>query len=417
MNHASAQQAPCFSGATVAQLHAIVLQMAAPPPLAANGPGESPKSRCDLDSQARESESAWPAAEGPITDVARPVSSDGLPPHTPAGRQLLSLAAQDPHFAAWCRSHQCPIDDNSTTAGIASAEPIAIEACDQFARALPQLLIRHSAWLPSPVELEPSQPSPAKLLMDTAHLVVRLQTVQERFTAELQTRKQAAIYNFAYGLSHELNNPLANIATRAGVLLQDESAAERRTMLSTIIDNAMRGCEMLGDLMQVARPPVLAPQPVRLASLLEELQLKIAPLASSRNIDVHWQTTLPTDQVLETDPSALKEVLWCLVRNAIEALGERGTISINATLAVESPFNATPMICLEVLDDGPGLSPHALANCFDPYFSGREAGRGLGLGLSKSQRIIEQFGGTLTLANGPARGCRVTIWLPVSPST
>ena len=83
---------------------------------------------------------------------------------------------------------------------------------------------------------------------------LRLRTLEQRFNDELDARKREAIYHFAYGLSHELNNPLASIATRAGVLAQHEQAVDRRQLLETIIDNAMRGSEMLGDLMLIARP-------------------------------------------------------------------------------------------------------------------------------------------------------------------
>src|SRR5215470_19686591 len=89
------------------------------------------------------------------------------------------------------------------------------------------------------------------------------------FVAAVETAKLQALYNFAYGLSHEINNPLANISTRAQTLLVDERDPERRRKLATIVQQAFRAHEMIADLMLFARPPALRKEPTDLVQLAD----------------------------------------------------------------------------------------------------------------------------------------------------
>ncbi len=275
---------------------------------------------------------------------------------------------------------------------------------------LSQQLLRHPGWLDT---TEPTQQ-----LWQIANMAVRLRTLEHQFTVELERQKREAIYHFAYGLSHELNNPLANIATRAGVLLQHESAADRRQMLETIVDNAMRGSEMLGDLMLIARPPAMQFTAVDHRQWFSAFLERARRWSSTRGVTIQTSEGLPQASHAEFkgvtprfDPIALNEALWCLARNAIEVTPEGGAIEIRTELAENSSS-----IAWSILDEGPGLSAIALRHCFDPYFSGREAGRGLGLGLSKAQMIAVAHGGTLTVTNRLSGGCEARLTLPYSPN-
>src|SRR5881398_3841488 len=89
------------------------------------------------------------------------------------------------------------------------------------------------------------------------------------FLRAVEAAKLQALYNFAYGLSHEINNPLANIATRAQTLLADEKDPERRRKLATIVQQAFRAHEMIADLMLFARPPALRLEEIDLARLAD----------------------------------------------------------------------------------------------------------------------------------------------------
>jgi signal transduction histidine kinase len=246
----------------------------------------------------------------------------------------------------------------------------------------------------------------AQRLLDTASLAVRLQALESNFARELAAQKQQAIYNFAYGLSHELNNPLANIATRAGVLAHGEPNKQRAAMLSAIVDNAMRGSEMLGDLMLVARPPTLNLASSSVEEFIDSIVHRASPWAESRGVTIAAEHGFAGNA--HFDSTAMGEALWALVRNGIEAMFEGGLLTI-----ASSVLHRPGRVCvIEVLDEGAGLTAAGLANCFDPYYSGREAGRGLGLGLSKAQRIVDLHSGRVTLSNRAVAGCMARIEFP-----
>lgn len=266
-------------------------------------------------------------------------------------------------------------------------------------RNLPGLLLQDESWRIG-VGL-----STVERLLSLASLTLRLRLLEGRFTDCLETQKRQAIYNFAYGLSHELNNPLANIATRAGVLAQDEADLWRRDLLEAIVDSAMRGCEMLGDLMLVARPPSLQFSVIAVTDLLETLAAQARPWADrySANLKTHFPR-LADPLRISGDKNALTEALWSLLRNSLEAIDAQGEVVISCRIEEQE-------VCIEISDTGKGLSERELANCFDPYFSGREAGRGLGLGLSKAERIIRLHDGIIRISNRPNGGCSAIVSL------
>ncbi len=232
---------------------------------------------------------------------------------------------------------------------------------------------------------------------------------------------QQMVYNFAYGLSHELNNPLANISTRAGVLLSRCTSQEDRELLSAIVDSAMRGCEMLGDLMLIARPPALALSTVSTAEFLEQLDTRVSLFAQSRGIFVKTSVSENCPESLRWDNNAITEALWCLCRNSIECMSDGGEISISirgdarAELQIapnDGQEETPPKVLIEVSDNGPGLSDEAAERCFDIYYSGRESGRGLGIGLSKAERIVAAHGGKISIGNRTSGGVSVIVLLP-----
>ncbi len=98
-----------------------------------------------------------------------------------------------------------------------------------------------------------------------------------------------------------------------------------------------------------------------------------------------------------------------LLHNALEAVGSSGTVIVRV-----HGHDGTP--CIEVADSGPGLSKEAQRHAFDLYYSGREAGRGLGLGLCRAYRIAHLHGAELALRSGPA-GCVATLTFAASRET
>jgi signal transduction histidine kinase len=253
------------------------------------------------------------------------------------------------------------------------------------------------------------------------------------FAAAVQSAKLQALYHFAYGLSHEINNPLANIATRAQTLLVDEKDPERRRKLATIVQQAFRAHEMIADLMLFARPPTLRLEPVDLAKLAGTVVSEMQDQA--REQQTQLVRTGDVDPLTATvDPTQIAVALKALIQNSLEAVKRGGTVTVSAehgtrnaeqaqippphfhrsTVASRSELRA-PSLLLTVIDTGPGIPSEIRPHIFDPFFSGREAGRGLGLGLSKAWRIVELHGGTIKVEGEPGRGATFIIVLPDNP--
>lgn len=235
----------------------------------------------------------------------------------------------------------------------------------------------------------------------------RLDELETQFAQALERAKLASLKELAYGASHEINNPLANISTRAQALLVDEKHPERRKKLATIVAQAFRAHEMISDLMLFAKPPPLSVEKCELNPLLTQLVEEALPQAREQHTDLSFEVD-PPDLTLCADPTHLAVAIKALIRNALEALGEGGQVTLAAT-SEESD------VVISVIDNGPGISPHVREHLFDPFYSGREAGRGLGFGLSKCWRIAELHGGRIEVESELGEGAAFRLILPASP--
>ena len=251
----------------------------------------------------------------------------------------------------------------------------------------------------------------------------------------LESLKLSALKELAYGASHEINNPLANIAARAQTLLRDEAAPERRYALEAIHRQAMRAHEMISDLMLFARPPALVTEMVDLRSIVEGVLEELAEPFQHRAVRFLWKRPDESMQCQGAfdcmgDPGQLAVAIMAVCTNSLEAIGTGGEVAVSLGHQISDRLPAgqhptaaaetaapTEWLVLEIADDGPGISETVRPHLFDPFFSGREAGRGLGFGLSKCWRIITQHGGSVDASNrsetSPATpGAIVTICLP-----
>ncbi len=109
--------------------------------------------------------------------------------------------------------------------------------------------------------------------------------------------------------------------------------------------------------------------------------------------------------VVEADPVQLNVALRAICQNAMESLGNGGHIEIGVEQAGSE-------VRIRISDDGPGIRPEERRHIFDPFYSARQAGRGLGLGLSKAWRIITNHGGRIEVSSQPGHGTSFLISLP-----
>jgi signal transduction histidine kinase len=228
----------------------------------------------------------------------------------------------------------------------------------------------------------------------------------------LEQSKLDAMKELAYGASHEINNPLANISARAQALMRDEADPERRRALEAIHQQALRAHEMIADLMLFARPPRLTPMPVDVAKLVGEVVDELAPECRRRNVELRAETagSLPA---ISADEAQLAVAVRALAANAIEAVGRDGWVRVKVERSRGAANRKGTFLRIEVSDNGPGIPAAVRPHIFEPFYSGREAGRGLGFGLSKCWRNVTEHGGRMSVASPAEGGAALAIEIPL----
>ncbi|MES2183712.1 MAG: ATP-binding protein [Pseudomonadota bacterium] len=247
-----------------------------------------------------------------------------------------------------------------------------------------------------------------------------LQRTARRRAEELLRLGQVARLNtlgeLAAGMAHELNQPLTALLANtqaAGRLLDDDPpdldtartamgrAAEQARRAAAVVARLRRAIERPGD--AGARQPVLLQDAVRNALYLLE------PECARRAVRVDFAAdAVPPVRVL-ADPVALEQVLHNLLLNALQALDTVPAAERSITIV---PGTEGRMGTLAVRDSGPGISPELLPRLFEPFFSTRDGG--LGLGLSLSETLAAHMGGSLAAANALPRGASFTLALPLA---
>ena len=234
-----------------------------------------------------------------------------------------------------------------------------------------------------------------------ARQTLRLQMLEDAYSTSLEEQKNQAMKELAYGLSHEINNPLANISTRAQTLLRDETSPDRIRFLNAIVSQAMRSFELIADMMYFANPPKPNRARVDVASLTRTIVGEFREQWTKLGITTNLQLADSVDG--EIDCEQVADAIRSLLRNSTEAITSHGRIDILLRIRGE-------LIELRIADNGRGLSQRERRHAFDPYFCGREAGRGLGLGLCKVKRVANLHLGDVSLRSGPA-GTIAVLWI------
>ena len=208
------------------------------------------------------------------------------------------------------------------------------------------------------------------------------------FGQRLLEEKLLAVKQLAYGASHEINNPLANIATRAQTLLGVETNICRRQKLAVIYEQAMRAHEMISDLMLFGHPGKPKFAVICLQDLVRLVVKEFGGAFKERKIRSHV-VRYPGLTRIEADFTLIAEAIKALLKNAMESVGGESVQrpSIQVRLWPESEN----VVVIGISDNGPGVSEVAKEHLFDPFYSGREAGRGLGFGLSKAWTIVNRL--------------------------
>ncbi|XZE45313.1 sensor histidine kinase [Pirellulaceae bacterium SH467] len=350
------------------------------------------------------------ASPPPLTDAQNASEGSGAtaspPPLVP--RLALSLSSQFPAIAS-------PPPPPSAAA-TSQVLPLASSSLATPATQLSALIYHLSAprggdqLLGRPAREEDQ--AGLSMLLDAAHVALQAIVDRVRFDQAVAKRTQQAIYDFAYGLTHEINNPLANIAARAQQLLTQARDAADQKSLATIVDQSMRAHEMLAEMMRAVKPKAWNPRVVPLSECLEPLVTRFASLFQARQIT--WEVAgidLPIH--VQTEPAELQEAIASLLQNALDACSPGDTVTL-LVRASEPANRHVPHSSVEIAvqDTGMGMSAAGLEQAFSLYYSGREHGRGLGISLANVERVITASGGQIQIRSQPQAGTQILVTLP-----
>jgi len=204
------------------------------------------------------------------------------------------------------------------------------------------------------------------------------------------------------GVAHEVRNPLGGIELFAGLLKREvapDSKAEER--VDRILQEVHNLEGIIKDFLEYARP---TEEPNRREFLVEEIAVEVGQVLDAAISRAGVRLEMNCDDVrLTADPGQIRQVLINLVQNAVQALEQGGRVAVHAE-------RTDGRVRIRVEDDGPGIADDIRSRVFEPFFSTKQ--QGSGLGLSIAQKLVERNGGTLTIEAGPSGGTVVTLnWL------
>jgi two-component system sensor histidine kinase HydH len=222
-------------------------------------------------------------------------------------------------------------------------------------------------------------------------------------------QQYAELAELAGGFIHEIKNHLSTLGLNLQLLAEDfqdpQSQRERRALdrVQRVQKECQRLVDVSNDFLRFARVKDLKRQPTRLLDLVEEMVDFFSPTARQASIEL--KCYLPADlPALDLDRDLFKQALLNLLLNAQQAMTGGGELTIQA-------MSQPGVVCLMLIDTGPGMPPEVLAEVFRPFFSTKPGG--CGLGLPTARKIIEAHGGRVEVQSEVGHGTKFTLYLPV----
>jgi two-component system NtrC family sensor kinase len=231
----------------------------------------------------------------------------------------------------------------------------------------------------------------------------------------LHASKLAAVGELASGIAHEINNPLAIINEEAG-LIQDlisskfgaqVSLEDLAPHLESIQEAVFRCRDITGKLLDFVRKSPIRVEAYNLHKVIDEVVHSFygRELAVSNTKII--RSYCREEVLVLADKTQLGQVFLNLLNNAINAIQDRGKITVTTTLEQDD------RVRIDVEDTGRGMTPEQLQKIFTPFYTTKPGGKGTGLGLSISYAIIKSLAGEISVSSSAGRGTTFTIFLPL----
>jgi signal transduction histidine kinase len=221
--------------------------------------------------------------------------------------------------------------------------------------------------------------------------------------------KFAFVGELAAGVAHEVRTPLGVLRSSTQLLersleAKDDEARELLHLLRAEVDRIER---VVSELLELGRPRELTREPTALGPVVFRAADFVAARAQEKGVVVHRQVSQADPEVL-CDPDLVYQVALNLLVNAVQVLSPGGSVQIGL-LPAHDGYGG-----FAVGDDGPGMSEEVRARIFEPFFTRRDGGAGLG--LTFVQRVVQEHRGHISVQSEPGRGARFTIELPLAES-
>lgn len=226
--------------------------------------------------------------------------------------------------------------------------------------------------------------------------------------AQIKRAEQlAGIGRLAAGIAHEIRNPLASISGSVQLLAQETLDPDTSKRLMNIVLRETDHLNMwITDFLEFARPRRVEMLTVRLGKTLEELIEVFRHDPTASEIDTRFELG-DTAATIEGDAARLRQVFWNLLKNASQAMPDGGKISVRVERALRG---GVPYVLVTVTDTGSGIPPGELDRIFEPFYTTKE--RGTGLGLATSFRIVADHHGHIEVSSRVREGTSFRVFLP-----
>lgn len=257
---------------------------------------------------------------------------------------------------------------------------------------------------------EPTVAAPATAAEEVGHVMILRDITESRRTAQqtIESERLNALRLLAAGVAHEIGNPLNSLHIHLQLMersvqkLHDGEKAELQQSIDVARSEVNRLDSIVTQFLKAIRPsrPQLRPENVN--AIVEEAVRFFAPELQDREILVEQElrSDLP---LLQLDRDQMKQAFYNVIKNSVEAMHRHGTLRIRTDLAETH-------VIVRFEDSGGGMSAGNLSRVFEPYFTTKPSGSGLGLLIVR--RIVREHGGELSLESNQGRGLTLTIRLP-----
>jgi signal transduction histidine kinase len=239
-----------------------------------------------------------------------------------------------------------------------------------------------------------------------------------------EQQKSESLMVLAGGVAHDFNNLLAGILGNADLItILSPPESEERRAAGAIVIGAQRAADLVAKMLAYSGGGRVVAEKVDLDALVKEM-VDLLAASVARHCTLRYNSPGPLPLV-ETDPTQIRQVVLNLIVNAAEAVDDEGLITVETgeetldkarlkEVTFGGEFGPGRYVFIDVVDNGAGMSEHTLARMFDPFFSTKDTGRGLGMAAVRG--IVRSHRAALRVTSAENQGTRFRVWFPLGLS-